>query len=309
MKVKSAMQTKFSEQFSLTEHIANSFASEIKTITKTKNSTLMCMTCSTSYANNVKNAIAPNPSFKAICEFNIQHFPTEGYQLYYRSLANGTAILDTHQQLNAYLACYADMHRHKLNQAFCELFKDRNLHGQSIEIIDWGCGQAFASCVLIDYIRENNINLDIFRFNLIEPSRAALTRGSEHIEAIYQRIPKPETLLVNERADNISINQLRTSPTAIKIHLFSNLLDICTLNLQNVAQTIRQSQTGTNYFVCVSPLNYGSSRLKTFYEMFPNATLLSAKSDSSVTEIFRPSAMRKVNHSVSKVQFIFKTNQ
>ncbi len=269
----------------------------------------MCMTCSTAYAKNVKNAIALNPTFKGIIEFNINHFPTNGYQLYYRSLANGTAILQTHEQLNAYLACYADMHRHKLNQAFCELFTDRSLHGQSVEIIDWGCGQAFASCVLIDFIREKNIILDIFRFNLIEPSRAALIRGSEHIDAIYQRIPKPETALLNERADNISENQLHTSPTAIKIHLFSNLLDIYNISLQNVAQSIRQSQTGTNYFVCVSPLNYGSSRLKAFYEMFPSATLLSAKSDSSVTEIFRPSAMRKVSHSVSKIQFIFKTNQ
>ena len=266
----------------------------------------MCMTCSTAYANNVKAAIAPNPTFKAICEFNIQHFPSDGYKKYYSSLSNGTAILQTHEQLNAYLACYSDMHRYKLNQTFTELFKDPNLQGQSIEVVDWGCGQAFASCALIDYIKENNLNLDIFKFNLIEPSNPALLRGEEHIEAIYQRIPKPETVLINERADNISANQLRTNGNAIKIHLFSNLLDISTLNLQDVANTIKESQSGTNYFVCVSPVNYG--RLKSFYEMFPTSELISTETRSFAAEVFRPSAMRKVNHSVSRVQFIFKTN-
>lgn len=268
----------------------------------------MCMTCSTAYANNVKNAIAGNPSFKAICEFNIQHFPENGYSLYYRQLQNGTAILETHQQLNAYLACYADMHRHKLNQAFAELFTDQNLHGQSIEIIDWGCGQAFASCVLIDYIREHNINLDLCKFHLIEPSNPALIRGKEHIEAIYQRIPKPEMVLLNEKADNIYHSSMRTSASVIKIHLFSNLLDICNINLMNVANTIKQSQSGTNYFVCVSPNNYGSSRLKTFYEMFSGATLISVNANPLLAQVFRPSAMRKVSHTVSRIQFIFKTN-
>ncbi|MEJ7823147.1 MAG: hypothetical protein WKF85_12545 [Chitinophagaceae bacterium] len=266
------------------------------------------MTCSTAYASNVKTAIAANPSFKAICEFNIQHFPIDGYLKYYRSLSNGIAILQTHEQLNAYLACYADMHRHKLNLTFDELFKDTNLLGQSIEVVDWGCGQAFASCVLIDYIKEHDLNVDLFKFHLIEPSYPALIRGSEHIEAIYQRTPKPETVLLNERADTLSAKHLRTNRNSIKIHLFSNLIDICTLNLQSVANTIKQSQAGTNYFVCISPQNQGSSRLKTFYEMFPQANLLSEKSDSILAQIFRPSAMRKVNHSVSRVQFIFKTN-
>lgn len=274
--------------------------------TKTKTKTLMCQTCSTAYANNVKSAIAANPTFKAICDFNIQHFPKNGYSLYYRELQKGTAILQTPQQLNTYIASYSDMHRHKLNRAFAELFKDTTLHGKSIEVVDWGCGQAFASCVLIDFIREQNINLDINRFTLIEPSRPALTRGNEHIEAIYQRQPKPETVLVNDRADNLLSSQIKTNGNSIKLHLFSNLLDICTLDLLKVANTIKQSQTGLNYFVCVSPIN--GLRLKTFSEMFLGATLLSAKSNSILANVFRPSAMRKVAHTISRVEYIFKTN-
>ena len=51
---------------------------------------------------------------KAICEFNIQQFPVDGYSRYYNQLGNGTAILQTAEQLNTYLASYADMHQHKL---------------------------------------------------------------------------------------------------------------------------------------------------------------------------------------------------
>lgn len=266
----------------------------------------MCQTCSTTYANNVKSAIAANPTFKAICDFNILHFPENGYSLYYRELQNGTAILQTPQQLNTYIASYSDMHRHKLNLAFTELFKDNTLQGKSIEVIDWGCGQAFATCVLIDFIREQKINIDINRFTLIEPSSPALTRGNEHIEAIYQRQPKPETVLLNEKADNLSSSQLRTNNNSIKLHLFSNLLDIFTLDLPKVVSTIKQSQVGLNYFVCVSPIN--GSRLSTFFQMFSGATLLSNKSNSIIGKVFRPSAMKMVAHAISRVEYIFKTN-
>jgi hypothetical protein len=264
------------------------------------------MTCSTDYSHNVKNAIASNPSFKAICDFNIQHFPPFGYQLFYRSLAKGTAMLETHQQLNAYLACYADMHIHKLNRAFCELFRTFIAHGQSIEILDWGCGQAFASCVLVDYVRENNININISRFSLIEPSIAALRRGSEHLDAIYQRIPKPDTVLLNESADDIRLDQLQTSPSVMKIHLFSNLLDINSINLSMIANTIKSSQSGTNYFVCVSPLN--QYRLLSFCKLFAHATVLSQKSDTIKEKVFCVKSLSQKQWNIRRQELIFKTN-
>jgi hypothetical protein len=261
---------------------------------------------SNNYAKNVKSAIAVNPTFKAICEFNIQQFPFDGYSRYYSQLGNGKAILQTAEQLNTYLASYADMHQNKLNHAFASLFGKEEFNKKSVEIIDWGCGQAFASCVLIDFIKNNNINLDLSKFTLIEPSSVALQRGLEHIDAIYQRKPKPQTFSINEKADtSLSIKRLQ-SGSKIKIHLFSNVLDIHTLNLNQVFKNVTRNFDGLNYFVCVSPIN--GLRLKTFYKMFDRSNLLSSNGSSIVTEVFRPSEMRKISKSISRVEYIFKTS-
>lgn len=258
------------------------------------------------YANSVKSAIAVNPTFKAICEFNIQQFPIDGYSKYYSQLGNGTAVLQTSEQLNTYLASYSDMHQHKLNLAFTSLFGKEDFNNKSAEIIDWGCGQAFASCVLIDFIKTNNINLDLSKFTLIEPSKMALQRGLEHIDAIYQRKPKPQTFSINEMADtSLSIKGFQTSGK-IKIHLFSNVLDLVTLDLNKVFQNVTSNFNGLNYFVCVSPIN--GIRLQTFYKMFSQSNLLSSNGTSVVIEVFRPSAMKKITKSISRVEYIFKTN-
>ncbi len=261
---------------------------------------------SNNYATSVKSAIAVNPTFKAICEFNIQKFPPDGYTKYYSQLGKGTAILQTAEQLNTYLASYADMHQLKLNLAFASLFGKEDLNNKSAEVIDWGCGQAFASCVLIDFIKNNNIKLDLSTFTLIEPSAMALQRGLEHIDAIYQKKPKPQIFSINEKADtSLSIDGCPGSEK-IKIHLLSNVLDIDTLDLNQVFKNVTNNFNGLNYFVCVSPIS--GIRLQTFYKMFGQSNLLSSNSSSILAKVFRPSAMKEISKSISRVEYIFKTN-
>lgn len=247
-----------------------------------------------------------NPCTKTLIDLNIKNLPSDSYAKYYRQLENGTAILDTAEQLNLYLAAYGDMHHEKLNQAFNTLFSNFNFNGKEAEVIDWGCGQAFASCVLLDYIRQNEISVDLSKFILIEPSKVALQRGLEHIEAISQRVPKPVTFAVNEKADSNLLLGNNKDSTNIKIHLFSNLLDIHTLCLDKVFNNIINNFSGENYFVCVSPIN--GSRLLSFYNMFENKYLISTNGNSINLEIFRPSAMKKIHKSVSRIEYLFKVN-
>jgi len=44
------------------------------------------------------------------------------------------------------------------------------LDNQTINIIDWGCGQALATSLLIDYIKEKKLNIKLSNITLIEPS-------------------------------------------------------------------------------------------------------------------------------------------
>lgn len=247
-----------------------------------------------------------NPCTKTLINLNIKNLPSDSYAKYYRQLENGTAILDTAEQLNLYLAAYGDMHHEKLSQAFNTLFASCDFNGKQAEVIDWGCGQAFASCVLLDYIRQNRINVDLSKFILIEPSKVALQRGLEHIEAISQRVPKPITFAINEKADSSLLLGNNKNSSNVKIHLFSNLLDIHILSLHKVFNNIVRNFIGENYFVCVSPIN--GNRLLAFCNMFENRDLISTNGNSINLEIFRPSEMKKINKSVSRIEYIFKVN-
>lgn len=259
-----------------------------------------------SYQAEITVATASNPCTKALIDLNIKNLSSDSYAKYYRQLENGTAILDTAEQLNLYLAAYGDMHHEKLNQAYSTLFSNCNFNGVQAEVIDWGCGQAFASCVLLDFIRQNKINIDLSKFILIEPSKVALQRGLEHIEAISQRVPKPTTFAVNEKADSSLLLGNNRNSSNIKIHLFSNLLDIHTLSLGKVFNNIISNFAGENYFVCVSPIN--GSRLLSFCKMFDAKDLISTNGSSINLEIFRPSEMKKVNKTVSRIEYIFRAN-
>src|SRR5690242_2666616 len=95
---------------------------------------------SNTYAINVKSAIAVNPTFKAICEFNIANYHQGWYERNKTKMANGTGILDNSEQGITYMASYSDMHQYKLNLAFSSLFGKEDFNNKSAEIIDWGCG-------------------------------------------------------------------------------------------------------------------------------------------------------------------------
>lgn len=259
-----------------------------------------------SYASQLKSAIAGNLTFKEICNYNIQNYQQGWYEKNKATIANGRGLLHTSEQGITYMASYSDMHQLKLNLAFSSLFGKEDFKNASVEIVDWGCGQAFASCVLIDYIQDKTLTLDLTKFTLIEPSIEMLQRGAEHIEALYQNKPKPNLYTINEKADTtLSLNGFQNKDK-IKVHLFSNIIDIATIDLKKVVQNVTNNFEGVNYFVCVSPLN--EARLQTFYKMFTGAVLVSSVQNSVITQIFRPTAMKKITKTISRIEYIFKTN-
>ncbi|MDQ7046621.1 MAG: hypothetical protein Q9M39_03025 [Sulfurovum sp.] len=67
------------------------------------------------------------------------------------------------------------MHKAKLYSSFDTVI--HQLKSQTINIIDWGCGQAVATSLLIEYIKEHKLDINILNIILIEPSVLALSRG------------------------------------------------------------------------------------------------------------------------------------
>lgn len=81
------------------------------------------------------------------------------------------------------------------------------------------------------------MGMTVRRFTLIEPSELALSRAADHLQLLTD-VPVRRLLL---KADGLPGSVLTTDPDKVKIHLFSNLLDMPEVDYATIAQTIRMS--------------------------------------------------------------------
>ena len=185
----------------------------------------------------------------------------------YPGMNHGTACLSNEEQLCCYMAAYGDMHKGKLNKILSDF--PINKIDSDLEIIDWGCGQGIATVCLVSALRGANLDKRIKKVTLIEPSSTALSRAKSnvsrcvsddvYIEPINLYLPASDN---NEQ----TIGGLHIEEP-ICIHLFSNILDIPTINLKELAYLVGSSGY-RHYFLCVGPANWGNTRIEQFCRYF-----------------------------------------
>ena len=157
-------------------------------------------------------------------------------------------------ELDPYIAYYGGHHYYKLCKAFTAPHFEELRH-RTLETYDWGCGQAIATCVFIDHLLKQNKYPNISRITLIDPSADALQSGYTYLERMLMG---NQNLLHHIRRITDSINDVRSNHIIahgedVKVHLFSNILDIATVNLQHLHEVICASCPGENWIVCTSP--------------------------------------------------------
>jgi len=212
------------------------------------------------------------------------------------SLNRGIKILKEKEELFQYIKSFGKMHKAKLYSSFDTII--HQLNNKTINIIDWGCGQALATSLLIDYIKENGLNIDISDIILIEPSSLALSRGMLHIDILKEN--KIDIKAVNKDIDSLEISDLSINNLNITLHLFSNILDVEFFQLdREFLEKISSSQKGLNYFVCVSPNinDKRNARLDMFYRYFDTnfETELISNRDNSIENYKRYEKVFKSN--------------
>jgi hypothetical protein len=182
-------------------------------------------------------------------------------------LKNGKAVLDNQATCDWYLALYGAHHFYKLYAALDAINFDIN--GQAIEIVDWGCGQALATCVVMDYFIARSITPDICSITLVEPSGVALERGAGFVRQMAQGYlgKLGEIRSVGKYLDELAVGDLGGDGKTIKLHLFSNIIDVDTFDLYRLYELIVASFQGFNHFICTSPNNH-QGRLDTFCHPF-----------------------------------------
>jgi hypothetical protein len=213
--------------------------------------------------------------------FSIRNIAAAEYQklqdqsVYY-SLDKGVRVLTSESQLFAYLYSYGKMHYHKIISAF--EFLPNELFDGNLEIIDWGCGQALASICFFDYAREKSDEFTIQQITLIEPSEIALRRAALHISK-YEKHVSVKT--VNKDLDSLVETDFDNNESPVKVHLFSNILDIEEFSMRDLTALIDETFEGVNYFVCASPcINYlRTSRLDSFMSHFSKFNTLKVYQD------------------------------
>ena len=212
-----------------------------------------------------------SPSFKKVrdlaCDF-VRKLPHELCDELHNSLNRGVDVLDSEALLQMYFYSFGDMHAAKLHYAF-EHFQQYIKEAKRVELIDYGCGQGMASLCYHDYINNANPSQEVSRVILIEPSELALSRASLLCSRFY---PNAEVVTINRDLDNLTEKDIELSESFPTIHLFSNILDVESFNIGNLAQLVKSKSTGDNEYVIVSPIQNASrmKRLKDFVAILEN---------------------------------------
>ncbi|MDZ4875616.1 MAG: hypothetical protein CLLPBCKN_005036 [Chroococcidiopsis cubana SAG 39.79] len=214
------------------------------------------------------------------------------YRLALTNTSNGRKILPS-EEVDVYVALYGAHHFYKLNSAFDALDLS-NFVGKNIEIFSYGCDPATETCVLIDYLMSKQINLSIKRITLIEPSHISLGRGEQYVKSTLLNPHTGVTIrTINKTLEQLNAYDVNSQSGVVKLHLFSNILDVEQVDLSSLARLIQESHIGANYFICVSP-NFSSAqqRIDTFYQIINRLFLTSNISNTAQSVMGRVWLMR-----------------
>ena len=222
-----------------------------------------------SYRDRV-NGIKPM-SFNAVIDAARQVLPGNIRKAPWIGLEHGVVPLDTEQKLDQYRAAYGKMHVEKIRMSFGALETPNDDLREPVSVVDWGCGQALATCSLLDWLREeDNIGMGgIRRIHLIEPSNLALERACINIETYKKQYGADiDVRRINKFINDIQQEDFVVDGIQTNVHLLSNILDITTVDLDFFAEFIKHNFTGRQIFFCVGPLNQGASRIMEFAGKF-----------------------------------------
>lgn len=226
------------------------------------------------YSSIKENGFSDNTekpmTFQNIIEAAHAALPTKVRRAPWIGIEHGVKPLDTDLKLDQYLAAYGKMHSEKIRMALDSLDNPEALLSAPVSIVDWGCGQGLATCCFFDWLRNNEIDFAcISRVHLIDPSGLALQRAQANV-ARYDRQCNShiDTHIANKFINDIQSSDLDIRDVNTTLHLFSNILDIDTVDLDFLAHFIKNTFTGRQIFCCVGPLNNGASRIMEFAEKF-----------------------------------------
>lgn len=183
-------------------------------------------------------------------------------------LKHGINLLASDVALNCYMSAYGDMHVTKCLAAMMN-FPFDHIQG-SIEIVDWGCGQGIGSAIIIEVLSQRNLLQWLHKVTLIEPSRSAIERANDNIRTLTHGTVEIDMknlfLPANGITEGETISSIGYRYNNV-IHVFSNILDVTTIDLGAVAKMVASAH-GKHFVLCIGPQNGASYRIEKFCSVF-----------------------------------------
>jgi len=137
---------------------------------------------------------------------------------------------------------------------------------KSIQIIDYGSGQGLASLIFLHKFLRNNIS-QILDITLIDKSSLALSLARRFLGIQNSEFGIKNLRTIYADVNNISTKLLETKSKTLKIHLFSNILDIGVIDQDKLLNEINKTKGKHLFFAASQGSNYknGSKIFKDFY--------------------------------------------
>ena len=195
-------------------------------------------------------------------------------------LEHGTALLHSEEGMNAYMAAYGDMHILKCRTAL-QNFPYGELESNPFEIFDWGCGQGIASICLVENLRDRNLTENLKRVTLVEASPHTLARAEANVQHMLGSRDLVTAIKAYLPGTKDQPKYIPQYSARIVIHLFSNVLDINGIDLNELASVVARPKH-IHYFICIGPLNKGSQRIDDFWRIFGEPECFADREDKEL---------------------------
>lgn len=160
----------------------------------------------------------------------------------------------------AYTAFYAQSHfnrmRHVLDSSIGVRLRTDAVT-KTVNVVDYGCGQALASLALLDYLQTyvNSENFTI-HFHLVEPSSTTLALAQQLVTKMATRVEGRITVTTHQQdlATFLLHDDGVLAAADYTLHLFSNVLDIAAVQkmIPSLANHLR-ALSGRHMLLAVGP--------------------------------------------------------
>ena len=144
---------------------------------------------------------------------NIENIKFERIRKYCENLSKENQADD----MQKYLGEKGKMHK-ALIYSSLEVFIE-NLNGETIILCDWGSGQGIASMLVLDYIKEKQLDIKVSDVILVDDEIKVLSRAISQVEALAQDDIK---IIALKSDDNNLFDKIKSTKNNTTLHLFAN---------------------------------------------------------------------------------------